>query len=227
MQAAREYMREISGLTDATVDALVKILAKDPDATMAALGLPMPTEPSETVAGIFTRDCGRASAIALCDIGRESAIALLEDDESGRDCGQNQKRYALIALPDSPPSFPPPNEPPQTSASTPPPEAATAPAITPTTAANTTASASDTEPPRADQPAADNADEPADRLTRERDSDRCADQWDTDTGEWVAPKPARASHKAIAAESVRMALGSIGKASRPPQRPQARRPMQC
>lgn len=36
-----------------------------------------------------------------------------------------------------------------------------------------------------------------------------------DTGERVTPKPAKTSHKAIAAASVRMALESIGKASRP------------
>ena len=222
MQVAREYMREISGFTDAKVDALVRILAKDPEATMAALGLPMPTEPSETVAGIFTRDCGRDNAIALCEDEPESAIALCDDDESGRNCGENQKRYALDSAFNSPPSFPPPNEPQPTSASTP------EPAFTTANTCATTASAADTEPQQANQPDdAEDTEDTADRYTRERDADHHADQWDTDSGEWIVPKPARASHKAIAAESVLMALGSIGKAPRPPQRPQARCPMQC
>lgn len=112
-----------------------------------------------------------------------------------------------------------PHEPQPSSASTPDPA--------PTTAASTPASAADTEPPQADQTAADADDEPADQFIREHDSDHRTDQWDTDSGEWVAPKPAKTSHKAIAAASVRLALGSIGKVPRPPQRPQARRPMQC
>lgn len=213
MQSAHEYMRDVSGFTDATVDALMKILAKDLSGTMAALGLPMPTEPSQTVAGIFTRDCGRDSAIALRDDERKSAIAFRKDDESGRDCGKNHKRYALIALSNSPLSFPLSIEP-QISVSTLPPEPPTTTASTCTT----TASAADTEPLQADSPAAaDDTDEPADQITRERDSDHRADEWNPDTGEFVAIKPTSGTtHKAIAVASVRMALEGIGTA---PPRP--------
>lgn len=207
MQTAREYMRDNSGFTDATVDALIKILAKDPSATMAALGLPMPTEPSQTVAGIFTRDCGRDSAIALCDDDRKSAIAFRSDDESDRDCGQNHKRYALIALSNSPPSFPPPNEPQQATQDQPP-----APAIALTDSASirskeiepssVTSTASSKETATDLQPTDTEGD-----YIRVRDNEQPTKQWSDELGEFIM-LPVKQSAKRAATSLVRLALAS-------------------
>lgn len=110
-QMIRECLREFSGFNDATVDGFVKLLGKDIEAAIKLFGMTMPKDPNDTFVGIFTRDCGHdASAIALRGGHRKSAIALRDDDEPGRDWDEKQKRYALIALSDSPPLFPPPNE---------------------------------------------------------------------------------------------------------------------
>ena len=208
MDSAFDVLEATYGISAAHLLALLAPHAGDPAPLLLALGLTMPT--STGVKGSFvqtmTKPCKPEKPIGF---SKKKPIGF-----DGSAAPENEQTLSCVGFGKFAPPFPPPNEPQTTSASTPGP--------TPTTAASTTAAA-DTAPPQGD----DDTDEPADRLTRERDSDYYADQWDADTGEWVTPKPARASHKAIAAESVRMALGSIGKASRPPQRPQARRPMQC
>ena len=216
ISCAFDVLEANSGLSAAVLLALLAPHAGDPAPLLLALGLTMPTP--AIVKGEFvkmmTKPCKPEKPIGF---GKKKPIGF-----DGSAAPENEQTLSCVGFGKFSPPFPPPAEP-QTSASTPPP----APAITTANTYATTASTADTDPPQADQTAADDTDEPADRFARERDADHHVDQWDTDSGEWVAPKPARASHKAIAAESVRMALGSIGKASRPPQRPQARRPMQC
>lgn len=219
IQCAFDVLEANSGLSAAVLLALLAPHAGDPAPLLLALGLTMPTP--AIVKGEFvkmmTKPCKLEKPIGF---GKKKPIGF-----DGSAAQENEQTLSCVGFANSAPSFAPPAKP-QTSASTPPPEP-------PTTTASTcakTASEADTAPPQADQPAADDddgTDAPAERFTRERDSDHCTDQWDADTGEWVTPMPAKTSHKAIAAASVSLALGSIGKASRPPQRPPARGVMRC
>jgi len=212
IDSAFDVLEANSALSAAVLLALLVPHLNDPAPLLLALGLTMPAEkmkPKDTFIGIMTRPC--TPEPKPIGIGKRNPIGI--DDSN---TPKNELSLSCVGIGFSAPSFPAPAEP-QTSASTPPPAAAT-----------TTASAADTEPPQADQPAAtDDTDKPADRFTRERDSDHCADEWNPDTGEWITPKPAKPPHKANAAAAVRVAFGSIGKASRPPQRPPARRVMRC
>lgn len=212
IELAFDVLDANSGLNSAVLRALLEPHAKNPEPLLMALDLTMP---APKVSGSFVATMTRPTK-------KDNPIGKRPHNPIGIgdvDTPKNELSLSCVGIGFPAPSFPPPAEP-QTSASTPPPEPSTATVSTRTT----TASAADTEPPQANQPAAtDDTDEPADRYTRERDSDHHTDQWDTDIGEWVTPKPAKPSRKAIAAASVRVALGSIGKASRPP----ARRVMRC
>ena len=199
IDCAFDVLEANSGLSTAVLLALLAPHAGDPAPLLLALGLTMPTP--AIVKGEFvkmmTKPCKPEKPIGF---GKKKPIGF-----DGSAAPENEQTLSCVGFTNSAPSFPPPAEP-QTSASTP--------------------------PPQADQPAADDdgdTDEPAERFTRERDSDHCAEAWNPDIGEFVAVKrtTSRTTHKAIAAAAVRVALGSIGKAPRPPQRPQARRPMQC
>ena len=222
MQHAFDVLDTNSGLDATVLRALLEPHSKNPEPLLLALGLTMPPPKlSGSFVETMTRPC--APERSNRTFGKRLIGHSGSDGPSANE-PEKQNPYALIGLSISAPPFPPPAEP-QTSASTSPPALSTTTANT----CATTASEADTEPPQADQPAADDDDaEPADRFTRERDADYCADAWNPDTGEFVAVKPmARTTHKANAAAAVRVALGSISKASRPPPRPPARRVMRC
>jgi hypothetical protein len=52
-------------------------------------------------------------------------------------------------------------------------------------------------------------DEPAERFTRERDSDRRADEWDADRGEWGLPISAKPSRRTITATAIQRQLEAM------------------
>lgn len=196
-----------SGLSASVLLALLAPHADDPAPLLLALGLTMPTPPAKgSFVAMMTKPCKQEKPIGF---GERKPIGF-----DGSAAPGNEQTLSCVGFVNSPPSFPPPNEP-QTSASTSPPEPATTTASTCVTAA----SAADTEPLHADHPAAaDDTDEPVDRITHERNSDLRADEWNPGTGEFVAIQPTSGTiHKAIAAASVRMVLADIGPA--PPRPP--------
>lgn len=204
-QQMRDYMREFSGFTNEAVDALIEILAKHPEDTLAALGLPMPVEPSKTVAGIFTRECGT-----------DNAIALPYNREASRMRRENKKRYALIALPEPVPSAAPLL---QDSANTLLIERST----TDVRSYTTTAGLGDNEPaPQAYQLTGADLEltgEPTERFTRERDMDRRSNEWNGDIGEWRKPSGPTSSKRATAAAQVKEALARNRTSQRNPDTP--------
>lgn len=204
---------ELCATADAIVGELRALIAANPEKLLSLMGraMPAPTLIKGDFAKMMTRPCKPEKPNRTFD------NRLIGDSGSGKSSKfepEKQKSYALIGDSFSSPSFPSPNEP-QTNASTPQAEPATTTASTCITAA----SAADTEPLQADPPAAaDDINEPADQITRERDSDHRTDEWNLDTGEFVAIKPtSRATHNAIAVASVHVALGGIGTA--PPRPP--------
>ncbi|WP_184237025.1 plasmid recombination protein [Massilia timonae] len=69
----------------------------------------------------------------------------------------------------------------------------------------------------------DQADEPLERYTRERDSERFANEWNSEVGEWSKPGYSTGSRRQIAAALVREALCAIRPDQRPPEAPQEKR----
>jgi hypothetical protein len=213
---AFDVLEANSGLSAAVLLALLGPHMNDPAPLLLALGLTMPAEKvkaKNTFVEIMTRPCGPGPK--PIGIGKRNPIGI---DNSG--APEKELTLSCVGIGYSAPSFPPLTEP-QTSASTLLPE----PVATTANTRATTASAADTESAQADQRAADNddTDEPAERFTRERDSDRRAAEWNTEVGEYVESKPVKPSHKAVSAAAVRVALKSIGKASRAQQHPPAGR----
>lgn len=199
IDSAFDMLEANSGLNSALLRVLLGPHVKNPEPLLLTMGLVMPT-PAIVKGGfvkMMTKPCKPEKPIGF---SRKSPIGF-----DGSASSAYERTLSCVGFQNSQPSFPPPNEP-QTSASAPPPEPATTTAST----CGTTASAADTAPLQANQTAAAEG-EPADQFSRERDSDRYANEWDSDTGEWITPKPAKTSRKAIAAASVRMAIESIGK----------------
>lgn len=58
---AREDMRENSSLADGYINALAQAIYRHPDPLLAYMGVEMPSDPSKTVAGIFTKECHNES----------------------------------------------------------------------------------------------------------------------------------------------------------------------
>lgn len=218
MKRAWKCLDANSGLSDDVLAALLKPHAKDPEPLLLALGLSMPatTAPRQSFVAIMTRP---TKPDQRNPIGKGSTKPIGKAQE---DAPETTLPYPCVGKGFAEPAISDHEK--HESGTTEPTSASTATPLAIAPATGTTGSAAAKVPPLPDELGQQSdADEPAEPYTRERDTDHRADQWDADRGEWIAPKAVKASQRAIAGEAARMALRSIGRASRTPQR----RVMRC
>lgn len=205
MELARKCLDANSGLTDDVLAVLLKPHVKNPEPLLLALGLSMPTPASrQSFVAMMTRPTkpdpqtpiGKARPNPIGGAGKAAPEMMLPYPCVGKGftelaSNDREQRERGMAEP--------------TSSSTSPPTAEVS------GRATSVADIRAADEERGADDDTDHANKPTERYTRERDSDHIADQWNPETGEWIAPRPARASRKDIAAESVHMALKYIGR----------------
>lgn len=203
MKLARECLESNSGLSDAVLASLLKPHAKDPEPLLLALGLSLPTPaPGQSIVAMMTRPTkpdsqnpiGKARPNPVGKAGKAASKVMppypcvgkgFDEQASG---SPQQCEEGMTEL---------------SSGSTP---------LLTTEAEGRTASAADTRAANEERVAhdcIDHADEPVERYTRERDSDRPSDAWDTDLGEFRLSAPTQPSRKASLDAWVRHELNAL------------------
>lgn len=219
------------GIEPAVLWVMLEACHKNPEPLLKVMGLAMP-QPGETrsFAEIMTRPCAPEKPNRC--FGNQ-LIGVLGSANEGADEPEKQNTYALLGVSISTPAISPPGP---TSASTSPPTDEDAGGTASTDdepaageplavsdhahAANVEASPANRDSSystghidyanhTADEGSSDQAGEPVNRFTRERDSEQRADEWDAERGEWRLPGPAKPSRRALTAIAIQRQLDAI------------------
>lgn len=198
IQLVFDVLHRNSGLEPNVLLALLEPHNKNPEPLLNELGLMMPeSKPNGSFVEIMTRPC------ALKKPNRVSGHPLIGDlggpNEGANGLGERNP-YALLGVSFPERSIPPPE---QTSASTSPQASE---AKRENARANETRSA-DVQREAHDYTAdTDQAGEPVEQYTRERDDERPSGEFDTIKGAWIHPRQNTGSKRALAATQVQEAL---------------------